>query len=646
MPELQEGVSKQVKPVLLHRPRRQRTRMRVGSLTTGQMRRLAKEGLPAICKNTLIDQAVAGLHWEILNPMGERDAQTEYFTMLINNANDGEGAMPFFSRLAADVLTTLGGGHFEIVLTDDDIPIALYNVDSATIRYLGHDTDPERVWQQSYIPEWPWAQSYEADDVVFFRRNELAHTYWHPVTHMTDDKRNTCPIELCYYYISILASSDDWNLDLLSDPFPVGVLALSGATSEEAEAFKDAWDFAVRGGDLRDLAVIYGIDLRQAQHIKFSRPPTDMAFEITNHWYSSLIAACFEMSILDISILTKVSTKAGAESQERTSAQQGQRKLRRIIDEAVERWVLPEGYQFKWIVPKPEDEATQARAAESRARATMLLTQAFGPERGEELSRDMGLLPAEGGKITRGVEHFRSRVVKDIAIKADLRGYISLSDWEKLNNELVLFQREPPVDLWGQELYDWALEEYGKQLFSALDLWESQTDDDPEGAAEDFQNRYRAALDRAASRAYLAGKQQDADNKEEALAIAAIAFTLAELARIADMIERNNNFFEEFADVLAVEGEEYTRAPWRTGLYVRYLRRFYIAGTASMVDPDRDLIEIIPGEVKTEHCSVCPEYWNRLYTIEEFHKLGGHPPALCEGGDNCKCDIIIHKGVR
>ena len=38
---------------------------------------MGNQGIPGICKSTIIDQSVAGLSWEILSPSGERDAQTE-----------------------------------------------------------------------------------------------------------------------------------------------------------------------------------------------------------------------------------------------------------------------------------------------------------------------------------------------------------------------------------------------------------------------------------------------------------------------------------------------------------------------------------------------------------------------------------------
>jgi len=663
-----EDVSKQIDPLRLQQPMKRklwRSYTRLGSISSEQMRKLGDEGIPAICRSTLIDQSVASVSWEVLNPQGERDAQTEYFTLLLQNANDGEGFASFVSRFAQDILTTIEGGFFEIVLSPGDVPVALYNVDSVTI----HATSNEKF---------PWEQRFQAAKPVQFRRSELAHGMWHPFTNIDAQRRNLTPIAIAYMYICILAASDDWNLDILSDQFPAGVLSLPGASEQEARNFKNAWDYAIAGGQLRDIAVIYGIELKQAQHIKFTRPPTDMAFEITNHWYSSLVAAAFEMSIMDISILTKVSTKAAAESQERTSTQQGQMKLRRIVKTAIENWILPEGYEFQWVTPRPEDIATQAKAALAKAQSMFYLVNSLGPDLGIQLAIQMGIAPVEAqglleqagelvppamaggmGEGPAGVGQ-RPDLVKSythgqtLALKADLRGMISLRDWEYIRWGMVA-KADPPPDLWGEELYDWAMDEYGLELESAYIEWEhaaiaAEQEEDPaarqgylEAAAAAFILAYRIALERAAYRCYIAGKQRDAETEAEAREIAEEGLTLDEIREIQGMIDDNASYFEGFMQILVTEGSGYTRAAWRTQLYTLFPRRFYLNGVVSRADPDRDIIEITQGS--THPCNNCPDYWGQ-YTVREYRALRPPPPPpnWCEGFDNCKCKVTVLRG--
>ncbi len=640
MPELQTDVSQQVKPVRLGRPFRNasaRARTRQGALTSPQMRILSDSGIPAICKSTLIDQAVGGLSFKILNPQGEEDAQTEFHTMLVENANDGEGATPFFERFCDDVLSTVQGGYFEAFTNDDGVPLALYNVDAITIA-------------PTFEVDTPWAQFIDNEEPVRFPFRNMAHAYWLPTVKFGANIYNKTPIQMIYTYLCILAASDDWNLDLLADPFPASVLALAGATQEEAEAFKSSWDEAISGGRLQDIAVIFGLDLKQATQLKLTRPPTDMAFEITNHWYSSLVAASYQMSIMDISLLTKVSTKAAADTQQQISAQQGQRKLRKITSEAMEKWVLPQGYQWKWIIPKPDDERTQANALESRSRGIFYLVQAYGPDRGDQMAREIGLIPSTEVRTGPEMLHSENRV-KKLLTKADLNGYISSKDWEFIQSSMGTWARTPPPSLYGQELYDVIAEIYEEELMAALEIWHMQVEEDPEDedkkklAAILFLARYREAFTRAAHRSYLAGKQRDASSLEEAIAIAAIAFTVVELLKIQEMIDEDESFFQKFSEELAIQGEDYTQADWRTSLYIATPRKFYLEGIVAMVDPDADLIVIIPGDPPTGHCDTCPPRWGE-YTFEQYAKLGGPPPNWCQGHNSCHCDIEVLRGRK
>jgi len=633
-------VSRQAMPITLQRQHGQYSvAVRRGALTTLQMRRLSREGVPGICKETLSDEALA-LDWTITNPAGKSDAQTLYSTMLLEQANDGEGFPAFVSRMVDDILTSIEGGYFEIVLNGSGVPLAVYNVDCTTI--FRNVAFPETNSDE------PWEQRIGESDPVLFSRAQMAHAYWKPVVQWGDTFRNRCPIELAYFYICILAAGDDWNLDLISDPFPAGVLALPGVTKEEANAFQASWNNAIQGGQLRDLAVIYGMDLGQAQHVKFTRPPTDMAFEVTNHWYTSLVAAAFEMSILDISILTKVSTKAGADSQERKSTQQGLRKLRRVIQAAIERWILPEGYNFNWTVPKVEDEATLASAAAERARATYYYVQAFGPEIGKEVAEREGLIITDESEAGKPIARVKSTVIEQaeqMLIRADLRGYLPHDDWEYVSNAMIQQAVPPPADLWGQDLFDWVIEQYDAEMAAAVEIWMEEVQDDPQFAAALFAQAYKGGVRRAVYRSYLAGKQRDSGSFEAAVFIAAMAFTLIEMGKLDAMISENNDRFQTFITTLREEGADYEgRVAWRADLYVGFPRRAFLMGVTSMADPDHDNIVISHGESE-EPCEVCPTRWGE-YTVDQYHRMGGPPPLWCEGFDNCTCRITVRRNVR
>jgi len=403
MPEIQTQVSKQVKafPATISRgaiPHLIGWRSfytRHGYLTTYQMRRIGNWGLPGAAKATLIHQ-MTGLSFQILNAEKEEDQQTEYYTLLIEHANDGVGGpLVFFNRVADDIVTALEGGPFEIVRTDEGIPVALYNVDACTIRPT---FDPETPFYQKapYTAEW-----------IPFARDELAQILWYPFTEIESSFFSRSPIQLAYVAISILADGDDYNMRLLKEVIPQGILNLGpGFDIKKAREWKKAWDEAKEGGRLGDLGLLWGTD--KAEFIRLYPPPKDMGFENLEHWYSTIIAAAFEMSILDLGILTKVSTKAAAESQERVSKRQGLRHLMQLIKHAMELYVLPEGYIFEWEDIDPTDEKDEAQIQRTRAFAVKMLCDALGPEVGPQEAARQGLLTQETREALEGIQKSRA----------------------------------------------------------------------------------------------------------------------------------------------------------------------------------------------------------------------------------------------
>ncbi len=131
-----------------------------------------------------------------------------------------------------------------------------------------------------------------------------------------------------------------------------------GFDRDEATKWKASWDRGMVGINPEPLALMYGT--MNVQYTPFRPVPKDMAFETSFHWYASLVAACFEISILDISILTRVSTKAAAEQQSEATKHQGLRHIMRKWKQGIERCILPEGMFFIWEDIDPTDEKAMA----------------------------------------------------------------------------------------------------------------------------------------------------------------------------------------------------------------------------------------------------------------------------------------------
>ena len=349
-----------------------------GYLTTASLRRLGNWGLPGAAKATLIHQ-MTGLSWQILNPDGEEDQQTEYYTLLLDHANDGVGGpVVFFNRLGDDILTALEGGLFEVVRTNG-IPIALYNVDASTI-------------VPTFDPKWPfWQKNPFTGEWVSFSREEMAQILWYPFVEIGNPFFSRTPVQLAYIALVMLADGDDYNMRLLKEVIPQGLLNLgSGFDIDRAREWKAVWDGAKEGGRLQDIGLLWGTD--KAEFIPFHPSPKDMGFETLEHWYATIIAACFEMSILDLGILTKISTKAAAESQERMSKRQGLRHLMQLVKQALELFLLPEGYTYNWEDIDPTDEKDDAEIKRTRAFAVRMLVEALGGDVGAREAARQGLL--------------------------------------------------------------------------------------------------------------------------------------------------------------------------------------------------------------------------------------------------------------
>jgi hypothetical protein len=100
---------------------------------------------------------------------------------------------------------------------------------------------------------------------------------------------------------------------------------------------------------------------------------------------------------LDISILTRVATKAAAEMQSEATERQGLRHLMKKIKEAIEKYILEEGIYFHWEDISPKDESVEADIA---AKETARIVQAvqgklITEEQGFEILQQLKHIPAD-----------------------------------------------------------------------------------------------------------------------------------------------------------------------------------------------------------------------------------------------------------
>lgn len=356
---------------------------RYGRLTTVQMRRLANWGIPGAAKQTLIHM-VTGHPWSIVNPQGKVDDNTKYYTDLLNGANDGMGgADVFLEAFADDLLCAREGGMFEIALDADDVPGGIWNIDASTMQY---NSDPDApAYTQRVVG---------TTGEVYFGREEIAHALWHPFTEIYLPMQSRTPIQLAYLAITVLANSDDWNLRTLNEAIPQGILNLGmGFNEETALGWKANWDAQMLGGRLQDIGLLWGTD--KVDWKAFNTPPRDMGFENSNFWYSSLVAACFEMSVMDISIMNPRTSRGNMAETTMLTRRQGLRHLLTKIARAIEHYLLPPEYKMQWEGLDPRDQKADAEVRRTNAQTLLALIQALGIVAGIREARRWDIVSTE-----------------------------------------------------------------------------------------------------------------------------------------------------------------------------------------------------------------------------------------------------------
>jgi SPP1 gp7 family putative phage head morphogenesis protein len=336
-------------------------------LRTEHSRIVGNQGIPGACGNTLRHQ-MAGLSYQVLTDDEQETAETEYYTLLLDNAKDALGNViggsGLFDLLAQDVLTAHQGGNVEVVRVRNGrytgVPISLYALDGASLRYVGGELPVAQVNQVGQV-------------LARFAADEVLHAGWNRYAQAQLTWYNRHPVQQAWIAINALAAGDDYNYSLLTDVIPQGLLNLGpGFDKDKALQWKAAWDAAKVSGKLEDIGLLWGTD--KAEFIRFQEVIKDQPFQTMAYWYLTVVTANFEMSPLDIGFMTQINTKAAAETSAELSKNKGLQHLLRTLKEAVEHWILPSHLQLKWEDIDPSDESAEAMTRRTNTEAlTMAL---------------------------------------------------------------------------------------------------------------------------------------------------------------------------------------------------------------------------------------------------------------------------------
>ena len=338
-----------------------------GHLKTKDSRQIGGQGIPGACSATLRHQ-MAGLAWQVLTDDGEETAETEYFTLLLENAKDSDGnvigAAGLFDLLAQDILNGHEGGNVEVVRLAGR-PVGLFAIDCATLVWWPRrKNDPAPIAQVDPL---------SGRELVRFAQDEIMHLCWSRYAEAGRQWYNRHPVQMAWVAINCLSAGDDYTYSLLTEVIPQGLLNLGPEfTREKALAWKADWDKARAGGKLDDIGLLYGSS--KVDFVRFQEIIKDQPFQHASYWYLTLVTAAHEMSPLDLGFMTQLNTKAGAEVSLELSQNKGLRHLLKTLSDGVETWILPEGLQLTWPDLDPTDEVKEATARKLNAEALSTAT--------------------------------------------------------------------------------------------------------------------------------------------------------------------------------------------------------------------------------------------------------------------------------
>jgi len=351
-----------------------------GMLKTEHSRIIGNQGIPGNCNSTLRSQ-MAGLQWRVITrDTREETDETKYYSLVLGNARDQHGAQigaaGLFDLVAQDVLNSHEAGNAEVVRIRggryDGVPIALYAVDAASLRWLPRGAeDPEPIAQINPDSLLPIHGGGGAE--VRFAQDEIMHVVWSRYQSGGLQWYNRHPVQMAWVAINCLAAGDDYNYSLLTEVIPQGLLNLGpGFDRTKAMQWRDAWRAARQSGKLEDIGLLWGTE--KVEFIRFNQALTEQPYQHMAYWYLTTVTGAYGMSPLDIGFMTQLNTKAGAEVSVELSKNKGLAHLLRVIGQGVEFWILPEHLALDWPDLDPTDEQVEAGTREANSRA---ITTAF-----------------------------------------------------------------------------------------------------------------------------------------------------------------------------------------------------------------------------------------------------------------------------
>ncbi len=317
------------------------------------------------CVQTLIMQ-LSAIEWYI---EGDDQEAVDYFTKVLETADDGSGFEVHASRVVEDSLILPFGGAAEIGHFSDGVVAWVQHIDAATMVPTYDEMRP-------YAQIDPWSVGRPP---VSFREEQVGRVRWQAETRSRSYGWTKTPASDALPAIQALLRSDRfWQL-FLSDSPPAGILDVMDMTEEEARDWWESWQQMMAGPDPFKVALLYGGAAERkvaASFIQFMKTPAELSMMEIIKLYAQEVAACFGMTLGDLGLFDQEMRLAGAAKMIELSKRQGLARIMRGVRTYIDNDVLPDGISFRWMAMDLEDEVRKASAANQRATSLKTLTDA------------------------------------------------------------------------------------------------------------------------------------------------------------------------------------------------------------------------------------------------------------------------------
>lgn len=332
---------------------------------TAQSWRFSVESQPvALLSREALIGSVLSLDWKIeprdSDNRDELKSEIDYYTRLLEYT----GEMDYTEHVewvAKDLLDLPFGGASEIGRSGDSPEgrvIWIEPLDGGTL-FPTQNFDFPVGQRVNGVPKevyFPW---YAIDRVFMSPRTEITRKGW-----------GIAPPEKIYLSLEMVGRGDTYYANMLLDTPDAGILDLLDMSKDSAEEWVKAWRELLTGIDAYKIPVLYQ-HTTPAKWISFTRPPTEIMFDVAMSRYSAIVCAGYGLTLSDIGLgggSSGGNTLAGTIRDERKSKRNGFTRLKKKMEGYFNR-ILPSSLKFTFIDLDDEMSVALGRARLANATA-------------------------------------------------------------------------------------------------------------------------------------------------------------------------------------------------------------------------------------------------------------------------------------